>query len=105
MHLRHLTTPTQPVTLPAIPSPNTSCAPSPSPSDHENPPDEQPLLAKHVRQPSQRVCDILEGCGTTSARPSNPVIAAGVQVPPTIEEAPGQVLEGEGLADWMMFVD
>jgi hypothetical protein len=28
-----------------------------------------------------------------------------VQIPPTVEEAPGQVLEGEGLAGWMMTVD
>jgi hypothetical protein len=28
----------------------------------------------------------------------------GVQLPPTSEKAPEQVLEGEGMADWMMLV-
>jgi hypothetical protein len=88
-----------PTTPPAIPSPTTSCALSPSPSNQENPPDEQPIPAKRVRKPSQRVRNILEGRGTTSACPSDPIIAAGVQIPPTVKEAPRQVLEGEGLAD------
>ena len=29
----------------------------------------------------------------------------GIQLPPTVEEAPNPVLEGEGLADWMMLAD
>jgi Reverse transcriptase (RNA-dependent DNA polymerase) len=58
-----------------------------------------------VRKPSQRVRDILEGRGATSARPSDPIVAAGVQVPPIAEEAPAQVLEGEGITDWMMVAD
>ena len=90
---------------PAIPSPNASHAPSPSPSDHDNPPDKQPVPARRMRKPSQRVHDILKGCGATSARPSDPTVTAGVQVPPIAEEAPAQVLEGDGIADWMMVAD
>ena len=57
------------------------------------------LFLLDVRKPSQQVHDILEGHGATSACPSNPVVAAGVQVPPIAEEAPDQVLEWEGIAD------
>jgi Reverse transcriptase (RNA-dependent DNA polymerase) len=96
---------TQSTMPPAIPSPNASRTPSPSPSDHDNPPDEQPVPAKRIRKLSQQVCNILEGRGATSAHPSDPIITAGVQVPPIAEEAPAQVLEGEGMADWMMVAD
>jgi hypothetical protein len=60
---------------------------------------------KHIRKPSQCVCDILEGHGATSAHPSDPVVTTGVQVPPIVEEAPTQVLEGEGSANWTMMAD
>ena len=97
--------PTQPDAQPAVSPPNASCTPSPNPSDHENPPDEQPILAKRIRKLRQQICDILEGHGATSACPSDPIVTTGVQAPPTVEEAPRQVLEGEGMANWMMIVD
>jgi hypothetical protein len=82
-----------------------SCAPSPSPSENQDPHEEEPIPTKCVRKLSQHVYDILEGCGATSACPSDPTIIAGVQVPPIIKEAPTQVLEGNGMADWIMFAD
>lgn len=99
-----LAPPAQPV-APEVSSPTRTCAPSPSPSDNQDLHEEEPVPAKRVRKPSQRVRNILEGRGATSARPSDPVVAAGVQVPPIAEEAPAQVLEGEGIADWMMVAD
>jgi hypothetical protein len=71
-------TPTQPTIPPAVPSSTASRAPSPTPSDHDNSPKEEFLLMKHIRKPSQCVHDILEGCGATSAHPSDPVITTSV---------------------------
>jgi hypothetical protein len=98
-------TPTQPTTPPAVPSSTASRAPSPTPSDHNNSPKEEFLPMKCIRTLSQRVHDILEGHGATSARPSDSVITTGVRVPPIVEEVPTQVLEGEGSADWMMIAN
>ncbi len=52
---------------------------------------------KRIRKPSQHIQDILNGTGTNSAKPADPVIAMGVQLP--------SVLEGEGTAEWMMAAD
>lgn len=98
-------TPAQPAVSQAVPSPTVSRAPSPSPSDHQDLHKEEPVPAKCIRKPSQCIQDLIEGHGTTSARPSDPTVSAGIQLPPVVEEAPNQVLEGEGLADWMMLAD
>ncbi|KAK0459897.1 hypothetical protein IW261DRAFT_1288875, partial [Armillaria novae-zelandiae] len=47
--------------------------------------------------PSQRIQDILDGKGTNSAKPADPVIASGVQLP--------TILEAEGMAEWTMAAD
>jgi hypothetical protein len=80
--------------LPAVSSPTESRAPSPSPSDNPDPHQEEPVHAKHVRKLSQRVCNLLEGRGATSDRPSDPTVTASVRVPPIAEEAQNPVLEG-----------
>jgi hypothetical protein len=101
------TNPTQtyPAVSQAIPSPTGTCAPSPSLSDHQDLCEEDPVPQKHVRKPSQHIHNIIKGHGTTSARPSDPAITMGIQLPPVVEAAPNPVLEGEGLADQMMFAD
>src|SRR3984885_14947757 len=98
-------TQTQPTTSQAVSSPTISHAPSPSPSDHQELHEEEPVPEKRVRKPSQCIRDLIEGRGTTSARPSDPTVSTGIQLPPVIEEALNLVLEGEGLADWMMLAD
>jgi hypothetical protein len=74
-------------------------------SDHQDLHEEEPVPQKRVRKPSQCICDIIEGHGTTSTHPSDPAITMGIQLPPIVETAPNPVLEGEGLADWMMLAD
>jgi hypothetical protein len=92
-------TPTQPTATQAISSPTISHAPSPSPFDHQELHEEEPIPAKRIRKSSQHVCDLIEGHSTTSAHPSDPTVFAGIQLPPVVEEAPNLVLEGEGLVD------
>jgi hypothetical protein len=89
----------------AISSPTGTRALSPSPSDHQDLHEEEPVPQKCVRKPSQCICDIIEGHGTASTHPSDPAITTGIQLPPIVEAAPNPVLEGEGLADWMMLAD
>ena len=48
--------------------------------------------------------DLLEGCGSTSNHPSDPIITPGIQAP-TITKEPNRVLEGEGQADWLMWTN
>ena len=48
-------TQTQPTTSQAVSSPTISHAPSPSPSDHQELHEEEPVPEKYVRKPSQRV--------------------------------------------------
>ena len=49
--------------------------------------------------------DIIEGCGSTSNQPSDPVIARSVRLPPSpphiFQQTPTDVLEGEEQADWL----
>jgi hypothetical protein len=78
--------------------PSASAAPPPVPAQPEAPPGDD-VPSRHVRKPSQRIQDILTGCGVTSTCPSNPQLASGVQLPNVNENAE---LEGEGTADWMM---
>jgi hypothetical protein len=85
-----------PAATPAAPE---TCVPTPTPSYDDNPPEEEPIPTKHIRKPSQHVHDLIEGCGATSACPSDLAVAPGIQLPPVAEEAPDVVLEEEGLAD------
>ncbi|KIJ54269.1 hypothetical protein M422DRAFT_89719, partial [Sphaerobolus stellatus SS14] len=60
-------------------------------------------------KPSQKVQDILDGKGHTSAKPADLKLPPGVQ-PPSVEleelkRQKTQVLEGEGMSDWMMVGD
>jgi hypothetical protein len=87
-------TPSSNAPIPTAPSMPHTSEPQ-SDSDAEAP-------AKRLRKPSQRVKDILEGHGTSSHRPSDPVIPTGVQMPSTAEK---DILEGEGTADWMLIAD
>ena len=92
--------------IPNIPSQNPILTPPrvPSPVPEPDPPAE-----KRIRKPSQRVLDILEGRGSSSNRPSDPVIAQGIQLPPVlpavVEHPPNKVFEGEGQAEWIMAAD
>ena len=102
-------TPTQPTRQSDIPTLIPSHVPSPAPSDHDELPvqvdDPIPLESKCLRVPSRLVRDLLEGRGTTSACPSDPAVATGIQLPPLVEDDPNDLLEGEGISDWMMNVD
>ena len=101
-------TPTQAATQPAIPSPDPSCTPSPAPSDHHEPSNANPPVpttSKCLRVLSQLVWDLLKGRGTTSASPSDPAVATGIQLPPLVEDDPKDILEGEGMSDWIMNID
>lgn len=84
--------PEQPEPAAVAPHP---AAPVPAPSAPDRP--------TRVRLPSRRVQELLAGVGTTSARPSDPVVARGVQ-PPSIPLELGQEenLEADGEGDWMM---
>ena len=98
-------TPTEPTVQPAVPSPYPSRTPSPAPSKPpiDNPRD--PTTSRRLRVPSRLVRDLLEGRGTTSARPSDPAVATGIQLPPLVENDPEHILEGEGMSDWIMNID
>jgi hypothetical protein len=81
--------------------------PSPPPRIPSPPPAPEPVEAiKRIRKPSQRVLDIVEGRGKHSARPSDPTVARGVQLPPplppVVEQPLNEVFEGEGQAEWLM---
>ena len=76
--------------------------PSPPPAE---PVPEEPPTEKRVRKPSQHIVDLLEGCGRTSNRPSDPVIPCGIQALTVVVEELTRVLEGEGQSDWMMWAD
>ena len=75
-----------------------------APASAPEPVQEDPPAAKRIRKPSQRIIDLLEGCGRTSNHPSDPVVTPGIQVPTVVEEL-NCVLEGEGQTDWMMWSD
>jgi hypothetical protein len=62
---------------------------------------EEAVPMKHARKPSKRLADILAGCRVNSTCPSDPKVPAGVQIP----TQPIPMLEGEGLADWIMAAD
>ena len=75
-----------------IPSDN----PTPTPPHKPNPStSEDDLPEKRIRKPSQRIVDIIEGRGSTSNRPSDPIVARGVQLPPPLppvtEQPPNKV--------------
>lgn len=62
--------------------------------------------SQHVRAPSTRIQQILDGHGVASHWHRDGPIARGVQLPPAPELAPEpKELEGEGEGDWMMFFD
>lgn len=90
-------TPTQ-TTKPPPPIDNDPRPESPASASEGQLSEEEVLPAKRIRKPSKRLADILAGCSVNSTRPSGPT---GVQVPP----APIPVVEGEGMADWIMAAD
>ena len=102
--LENLTAPTPAATVappapPRIPMP--PLVPQPAP--------EEPPTMKRIRKPSQHILNLIEGRGTTSNHPSDPIVTHGIQAPtpapPIVKEQLNIVLEGEGQADWMMSID
>ncbi|KAJ3741612.1 hypothetical protein DFH05DRAFT_1578878, partial [Lentinula detonsa] len=71
--------------------------PPPTPIDVDVPQqrDPSPPHSHRIRKPSQRVRDILEGRGRSSARLQDPDVPMGVQLP-TVPEAPVPAEEFEG---------
>jgi hypothetical protein len=67
---------------------------APAEDEHE----EDEPRAKRTRKPSQRVLEILSGRAVSSSRPSDPIIAPGIQVPTAVVEEP----EGEETPDVLM---
>ncbi|KAJ3738566.1 hypothetical protein DFH05DRAFT_1598086, partial [Lentinula detonsa] len=63
--------------------------------------DPSPPPTRRVRKPSQRVLDILEGRGRSSARLLDPDVPLGVQLP-DVPEVPN---EGENEAAWAMLLE
>ena len=68
--------------------------PSPPPIPEPNQPTE-----KCIHKPSQCLQDIMEGCGSSSNWPSDPVVAHGVQLPiplqPVTEQPSNEVFRGK----------
>ena len=89
-----------------IPSDNPTPTPPHKPNSSTS---EDDLPEKRIRKPSQRIVDIIEGHGSTSNWPSDPIVARGVQLPPPLppvtEQPPNKVFEGEGQAEWIMAAD
>ena len=89
---------------PKISVPTPPRVPSPPPAPTPDPPNE-----KRIRKPSRHILDIVEGHGSSSARPSDPAVAKGIQLPPplppVVEETPNDELEGEGQANRPMTTD
>jgi hypothetical protein len=79
-----------------------STVPVPTPTNPPAPPPKDEHCPTCDCCPSQCIQAIINGHGVASARPSNPVLPQGVQLPTMAEDAP---LEGEGTVDWMMSVD
>ena len=46
----------------------------PTPLPASQPTEEEPPTTKRARKPSQRILNIVEGCGVTSSRPSDPLL-------------------------------
>jgi hypothetical protein len=60
------------------------------------------LPAKRIRKPSQRVQDIIDGRGVTSARRNDPLFPAGIQLPP--EPVAGENVDAENANDEIAMV-
>ena len=91
-------------TLPNIPTASTlpivePSTPAETPAESE--PEENEPRARRTRKPSHRVLEILSGRAVSSSRPSDPIVAPGVQVPTAVVEDP----EGEETPDALMVVD
>jgi len=87
---------------PTVPTPPAQSEPIASAPAEDEPEEDEPHV-KRTRKPSQCVLDILAGHAMSSSRPSDPVVAPGVQVPPIIEQP--HELEGEGITDWIMAIN
>ena len=84
-----------PATLPRIP------APPPAPEITPV----KPPAEKHAQKPSQHVINLIEGHGTTSTHPSDPVLSHGIQTPSVITKELTPVLEREEQAEWLMWTN
>jgi len=60
--------------------------------------------AKRTRKPSQHILNIINGKGTSTHHPSDPLIPRGVQLPTPPEAVEEAVLEGEGVAEQLMAI-
>lgn len=56
------------------------------PPQPAQPPSPPATCSRRARKPSQRILDIIAGKGVNSARPSDPKIPVGVQIPDVVEE-------------------
>jgi hypothetical protein len=80
------------------------------PEIHQNAPEivsdndeasEPEIPTKHIRKPTAKLKEIIEGRAVTSNLPSAPKFTAGTQFP-SVPDAPGDILEVEEPDDWMM---
>ncbi|PBL04010.1 hypothetical protein ARMGADRAFT_877573, partial [Armillaria gallica] len=96
--------------IPSMPKaqPNPPTVPQATPTP-EAQPTVQPVVeetrSRHARKPSQWVLDLISGKGSVSARPSDPVVPVGVQLPAVNENNVPLEFEEEGEADWLMLLD
>ena len=86
---------------PAIMTPPSQSESSSTPPITESELEDEESRLKHTCKPSQRVLDILTGRTVNSFRPSDPLVAPGVQVPTAVVEKP----EGDETLDMLMAVD
>ena len=73
-------------------------------SENNEDPSEPEIPERRIRKPTAKLKDIIEGRAITSNLPSAPKFTAGTQLP-SITDVPGQVLEGEGTADWITLME
>ena len=92
-----------PPVLPKLPPEIPQNAPE-STSDNDEDRSEPEIPAKQIRKPTTKLKDIIEGCAIASGLPSAPKFTIGTQLP-SIPDVPGDVLEVDEPADWMMVME
>ena len=93
-----LTTIPKTATLPTL---STNEPPTPAESE----PEEDEPHTRRTRKPSRRVCEILSGHAMNSSRPSDPLVAPGVQVPTDIAEETPKLLMDVDLVEYALVAE
>jgi hypothetical protein len=94
--------------IPPAPSTSSTAPPAPpapptAPPAPVDAPELEPIPQKRVRTPSRYVRQMLDRTGSTSARPSDPLLPKGIQQPSLLDEANAN--DPELNVDWMMVLE